>query len=123
MNIDRKTFRRDFLLIVFLLLFSAGLFLFQQFRQKEGGWAVVTVDSVESGRYSLLRDGRYSLNQGSNLLVIEDGAAYMEDADCPDHICVEMGKIRYTGQSIVCLPNRVVVTIEGADGGADLYIG
>ena len=71
----------------------------------------------------LLWERRSCLNNGTNTLVIEDRAAWMEDALCPDHICVDMGKIRYSGQSIVCLPNRVVVSIEGVSGEADLYIG
>ena len=123
MNAGRKTFRRDLLLILFLLLLSGGLFLFMHFRQQEGGWAVVTVDGVETGRYSLLQDGLYSLNGGTNTLVIENGTARMTEASCPDHVCIDMGVIRYTGQSIVCLPNRLVVTVRGVAGEADLYIG
>ena len=45
--------------------------------------------------------------------MIEDGAARMEDADCPDQICVRQGKIRAQGETIICLPNRVVVRITG----------
>lgn len=123
MSTDRKTFRLDILLILFFLLLSAAMFAFMHFRKQEGGWAVITVNSREVARYSLLQDGRYVLNNGTNTLVIEDRAAWMEDALCPDHICVDMGKIRYSGQSIVCLPNRVVVSIEGVSGEADLYIG
>ncbi|MBQ8076016.1 MAG: NusG domain II-containing protein [Oscillospiraceae bacterium] len=123
MSFDRKVLRRDLLLILFFLLLSAAMFAFSHFRQQEGGWAVVTVNSKEVARYSLLQDGRYILNNGTNTLVIEDHTAWMEDALCPDQICVDMGKIRYSGQSIVCLPNRVVVSIEGVPGEADLYIG
>ena len=123
MSVDRKTLRRDILLILLFLLLSAGMFAWLHFRQQEGGWAVVTVNSKEVARYSLLKDGHYVLNNGTNTLVIEDGAAWMQEALCPDHICVDMGKIRYSGQSIVCLPNRVVVSIEGVAGEADLYIG
>ena len=86
MSTDRKTFRLDILLILFFLLLSAAMFVFMHFRQQEGGWAVVTVNSREVARYSLLQDGRYVLNNGTNTLVIEDRAAWMEDALCPDHI-------------------------------------
>ena len=57
------------------------------------------------------------------VLLIENGTARMTEASCPDHVCIDMGVIRYTGQSIVCLPNRLVVTVRGVAGEADLYIG
>ena len=68
--------------------------------------------------------GSFPLNGGTNILVIEDGYAWMSEANCPDHICVRQGKIHYTGQVITCLPNRLTVTIEGGeDGGVDLIVG
>ena len=43
-------------------------------------------------------------------------AAYgLTEADCPDKICVEQGRVRYTGQCITCLPNKLTVTLEGGD--------
>lgn len=50
---------------------------------------------------------------GTNRLCIKDGAAYIDYADCPDGLCVKQGKIRSAGRSIVCLPNRVTVTVAG----------
>ncbi len=44
---------------------------------------------------------------------IEGGAVWVTDADCPDKTCVAVGKIDRAGQSIVCLPSGVVVTILG----------
>ncbi len=123
MSGDKKVLRWDLILILSLLLVSGALFLRMYFSKQDGGWAVVTVNGSEVARYSLLTDGRYELNGGSNVLVIEDHSAHMAEASCPDHICVDMGRIRYTGQSIVCLPNRLVVTIKGVSGEADLYIG
>ena len=38
----------------------------------------------------------------------------MSDADCPDKLCIHQGRIHKNGQWIICLPNRVAVTIEGA---------
>ena len=81
---------------------------------------IVRVDGVEIARYSLSDSGRYELNGGTNILVIEDGAAYMLEADCPDHICVSQGKVRYTGQCITCLPNKLTVTVYGTDQGVEL---
>ncbi len=57
---------------------------------------------------------------GRNILVISAGEAYMQDADCPDRLCVEQGRISRTGQTLTCLPHRLLVTIEeGEAAGLD----
>ena len=67
------------------------------------------------GRYPLSRDGVFPLNGGSNILVIEDGEAWVSEASCPDQICRGMGKISRNGEFIACLPNRVIIVIEGGE--------
>ena len=49
---------------------------------------------------------------GTNHLVIENGSARITEASCPDKLCVRQGAASETGQTIVCLPNRVIVTIR-----------
>ena len=116
--------RADLILVVALLLLAGILYLTMNANRQEGGVAVVRVNGVETERHSLLQNGSFPLNGGTNILVIEDGYAWMSEANCPDHICVRQGKIHYTGQVITCLPNRLTVTIEGGeDGGVDLIVG
>ena len=50
-------------------------------------------------------------NGETNHLIIKDGTVHMEDASCPDKNCVRQGTISKTGQTIVCLPNHVIVTL------------
>lgn len=49
--------------------------------------------------------------EGLNVLVIENGSAVMTDANCPDGICTNHRAISRTGESIICLPHKVVITI------------
>ena len=51
---------------------------------------------------------------GVNKVVINDGKVSMTEADCPDELCVKTGKISRVGETIVCLPHRVVVEIKGS---------
>jgi len=51
-------------------------------------------------------------DSGKNVLVIENGEASIKSATCPDKICVSHRKISKSGETIVCLPNKVVVEIE-----------
>ena len=46
-----------------------------------------------------------------NKLIIKDGFADMVEAECPDLLCVHQKAISKSKESIVCLPNRVVVTV------------
>lgn len=51
----------------------------------------------------------------TNTIRVEHGRICVEDADCPDRICVHTGWIRESGIPIVCLPNQLVVEISGAE--------
>jgi len=53
-----------------------------------------------------------------NVIAVEQGRIRMLSADCPDGICVRQGWISGGAFPIVCLPNRVVITLEGATGGS-----
>ena len=82
------------------------------------------VDGAETERHALSQDGTYPLNGGSNILVIAGGQAWLSEANCPDLLCVRQGKVHYTGQSIICLPNRLSVTVEGGESdGVDFVVG
>ena len=119
-----KRLRADLILIAALLLLALVLFLALNLGREEGGVVVVRVDGSETERHPLSVDGVFPLNGGSNVLVIEGGQAWISEADCPDHICVRQGKVRYTGQVITCLPNRLTVTVEGGESnGVDLIVG
>ena len=120
----KKKLRTDLIVIFSLLLLALILYLALNAGRREGGTAVVRIDGVVTEKYSLTQNGTFPLNGGSNTLVIENGQAWISDADCPDLICVRQGKIHYTGQVITCLPNRLTVTIEGGeDDGVDLVVG
>ena len=104
----------DLILVVTLLVVTLFVFLIIELSRSDGAYAVVSVDGEEFGRYSLDVDGEYDIG-GTNTLVIKDGEAYMTYASCPDELCVKTGKKSKSGQTIVCLPNRVMVEIIGAD--------
>ena len=121
---DRKKLIRDLILAGSLLLAAVILLLAINGSRESGGMAVVRVDGVETERHPLSVNGTFPLNSGSNILIIQDGQAWVSEANCPDLICVRQGKIHYTGQVITCLPNRLTVTVEGGEsGGVDLFAG
>jgi len=54
---------------------------------------------------------------GETVVEVRDGAARVTESPCPHGLCLRMGEARSPGQSVVCVPNRVVVTVAG-DGPA-----
>ena len=108
-----KLRKADLLLLAAALVFGAVLAAVLLLRSP-GGTVQVRVAGAVTAGYPLDVDASYTItgaDGGMNLLVIEDGAARIEEASCPDGVCVHTGRIRRNGQSIVCLPNQVVVEI------------
>ena len=102
--------RRDFLLIAAVILAAAAAVFFFQVKNRTSGtvYAIVEQDSKES------EPGEYRISDGDSYNVIEitEGGVRMKEADCPDQICVSRGLIQKSGQSIVCLPHRLVIRLE-----------
>lgn len=112
--------KKDLILIGALLALSLLALLGSLLLRSEGSVVAVEIDGVRVAEYPLDLDGRYTLNDGTNVLVIENGEAYVVDSQCPDRTCERTGRIKYSGESIICLPNRVAVIIEGnAEDGVD----
>lgn len=113
--------RYDLILIGALLAVSLAVVLITTLTRREGGYVEIEKNGELIATYSLSVNGEYSLNGGTNVLVIEGGVAYLKDANCPDKTCVKTGKIRYVNQSIICLPNEISITVRGgSDNGVDL---
>ena len=93
--------------------------------RQDGGVVIVEQDGRETARYALSEDRtvRIEGQGGYNLLVIRDGEVWLSEADCPTGLCVKTGKIRYAGQSIVCLPHKLAVRIAGGASPLDAVTG
>ena len=120
-SVIKSKYRLDIIVISVIIAVSLLLLLILNISKKEGAVAVVEIDGNTVAKYPLSTSGEYPLNGGTNVLIIEDGTACVCYSSCPDHTCERTGKVRYVGQTIVCLPNRVSITIKGgADNGVDL---
>ena len=100
-----------------LLLAVCAVLLAVQ-RQKTGLYAVVAVDGEQVARLPLAVNREYTVTteRGRNIVEVRDGAVCVREADCPDATCVRQGSVRHVGECIVCLPHRLVVTVEGREG-------
>ena len=112
-----KKHRNDLIFISALLLIILIAALAMLLFRTEGDKVVVSVDSQVFGEYSLGENQTVEIKNGDgyNVLVIENGEARVESASCPDGICSSHRPISYNGQSIICLPNSVVIEVHTTD--------
>lgn len=105
-----------------ILAIALVLFLVMHLTRNEAGNQIqITVDGVVYGTYSLEKNQVIEVKEEDfyNRIRIQDGAAYMKEANCPDGYCEEQGKISGRTQTIVCLPHKLVVEVLDADGVED----
>ncbi len=111
---NKRKIKNDIILAVIVIVVAAtGLLLLNIFKT-EGAFAVIKIDGKETERYPLSVNTEVVIetgDDGRNTLVIEDNKAFMKDANCPDKICEGHSKISYKGETIVCLPHKVVIEI------------
>ena len=113
----KKKIRNDLILIGLILLVAAiGLTVFLLTREK-GARVVVNLNGTEYASYSLSDNITVRIPSGEsgdrlNVLTVQDGQAWISEADCPDLICAHHKPISHEGETIVCLPNKLVVAVE-----------
>lgn len=120
---DMKVKKWDIIIIVFFVLLSfvpVGIFAMTVAgnEEPEGVYAVVTVQGEEYATIMLTghkgtEEKLVKTELGMNLLQIVDEKVMMFEADCPDQVCVYQGAASKPGDTIVCLPHKVVVEIKG----------
>lgn len=105
----------DIILAVVVLMFCVVLFLgIYIFNNNEGNFVQIEVDGKVVANLPLDEDTVYEIKKGdkiTNKVVISNGKVDMTFADCRDKICVNHKEISKTNESIICLPNKVIVMV------------
>ena len=125
MKAERSFFRfGDFVILALLALLCVGLFL-APLLTKEGtaltAEVIVGGETVETLALSSLSGDVTRRVSGCEIVFSRKGVR-VASADCPDKLCVKTGEIRHPGESIACVPNRVVVVLRDS-GSKDRYDG
>ena len=110
--------KKDIILIAAVLVIALIGYAAIKMTQKDGKQVVITVDGKEVYQTSINKDQTYEIpvNNGVNIMQIKDGKVTMKEADCRDQICADHKAIEKSGETIVCLPHKVVIEIKSEDG-------
>lgn len=103
--------KKEIIFITIILLLSTGWLFLQQRQKVAAGQVIVQLEGEIFGTYTL-EEQQWITIKDHNLLEINEGKIRMKEAQCPDQICVKQGWINKEGDSIVCLPNKVIITLK-----------
>lgn len=109
-----KKIKADIIAIVCVLFVAIFFVCILAFKDSTDAKVVITRDGNVIGSYYLTEDRTISVSDnenGYNLILISDGMVRVCDADCPDKLCVKQKNISKNGESIICLPHKLVVQI------------
>ena len=112
--------KKDLILIIIIIAAAALMYVFiSRARAVQGDILRVTVDGEIYGEYPLEENRTVEIETelGKNILIIENGSAHMEEADCPDGYCIEQGVIDHNSETIVCLPHKLVAEVIAEETG------
>lgn len=72
---------------------------------------------------ALDEDGLFRFDGIDAEFEVKDGKIRLTKASCPDKICEKTGYIGSSGQSIICVPNKITVAVVGSDESIDVTVG
>ncbi len=105
------------LVFIGLILFLSGFFIVWGLRSclrqdAQTKLALVYQGKVLLEQVDLNKDRTIDILGGKMRVQAAKGRLRIEHSDCPRHLCMNMGWIQYSGQTIVCVPNQVLVEIK-----------
>lgn len=106
----------DYVFAIIMIIISLGIWFYTTVSMTTGMYAEIVCDGKVIQKYPLVQDmeERFLIPEyGYNTISIHEKHVSIIDADCPDRICVKQRAISKTGESIICLPHKLVVRIVG----------
>ena len=112
-GMNTKKLRNDLILVSAIIVIALTVFLIFKLNLKMGTKVNIKVNNETLYSFSLSENNEklISTKYGENTVLIKHGEVTVTDADCPDNICVKHRAISKTGETIVCLPHKLVVEI------------
>ena len=113
--------KADIILAAALIIVGIAMSYFLSFGQDTGSELIISCDGEKFGSYSLYEDREIVIERDDhiNKVTIKNGTVSMSFSDCHGQDCIHQGEITKSGEAIICLPNKVVLEIEGGEAEYD----
>lgn len=113
--------KMDIVIIVLLLIisFTPHLIFFKTSQKSsKNNYAIIKVDGkihkkIDLSNVKNNEEVNLNLPNGKNTLLIKNNSIQMDSANCNDALCVKQGNISKVGQTIICLPHKLIIEIKG----------
>ena len=113
--------KMDIVIIAVLLIisFTPHLIFFKTSQKgSKNNYAIIQVDGkihkkIDLSKVKKSEKVNLNLPNGKNTLLIKNNSIEMKSANCNDALCVKQGNISKVGQTIICLPHKLIIEIKG----------
>lgn len=110
----------DCVAILLVLFVAVSVFVISGMGDFTARYCVIEINGSEWARYDLAALSEEKIIEieneyGANTIVVDREGVRVVSSDCPDGLEVKSGKITSSGQSLVCLPHRLVIRLEGKE--------
>lgn len=106
--------KADIILLVIIIAACLGFIVILKHNSNPGLSVRIMVDGELINSFNINDDVKSKVitNTGENIVIIKNGEVYVSEADCPDKICVNHKPISDVGETIICLPHKLVIEID-----------
>ncbi len=114
--------KSDIALLAVLIIIGLAASILLSMSRSPGDTVVLESAGKPYATYSLYEDREITVPAGTdaksyNIVVIDSGKVYIKDASCKNHVCIRSGEISQAGETLVCLPNKLLIRIEDSKRG------
>ena len=105
----------DYILIAVIAVSGILALVSSRFFAAEGTWVCIQAEGRPMQRIRITAADTLLIPgpAGVTRVIIGGHAVWIEEAPCPRKICRAAGKIHRAGETVICVPNRIVITVEG----------
>ena len=109
----------DYIIIAFVLILASFMYFSSNFTTKDYDQKIIniSVNNQLYQTYDFSLETSESVNLvtefGHNQIEINNGEVWISDADCHNKVCILDGNISIPGEILVCLPNKLIIEVEG----------
>lgn len=109
--------KADIILAAVLIIVGLAMSYILSFGQTVGSELLITCNGEKFGSYSLAEDREIVIDRNDhiNKVTIKNGVVSMSFSDCHGQDCIHQGEIDKSGETVICLPNKVVLEINGGE--------